>query len=112
MYVYFKPSQQVPRKVDGEQEGEVLTLPDNIRHGEVCPIKTQVCLNNLQVMGFRKKVTRSSPAAGPLNGYTRMTSTDIMTGMSQHLLFPVKTHVCLNNLQVKGSNPQAEPLIA
>ena len=53
-------------------EGEVLTLPDNIMHGEVCPIKTQVCLNNLQVMGFRRKITRSNPAAGPLNSYTRM----------------------------------------
>ena len=49
-------------------EGEVVTLPDNIMHGEVCPIKTQVCLNNLQVMGFRRKITRSNPAAGPLKG--------------------------------------------
>ena len=59
MYVYFKPSQHVPRKSDAEPgaEGEVLTLPDNIMHGEVCPIKTQVCLNNLQVMGFRRKIT-------------------------------------------------------
>ena len=84
----LNPLSKCPGKLIVNPEGEVLTLPNNIRHGEVCPIKTQVCLNNLQVMGFRKKVTRSGPAASPLTSYTRMiqlTSTNIMAGMSELL---------------------------